>query len=463
LKTVKQLGAIALVAAILSACAGQAGATQTSNSQAPGGSAQVGAFNWKAHSGETITLLADVMTWTTGLQKYLADFTALTGITVKVQSFAEDLYYDKMAQTVRGSAGTADVYQVPMDGTGYGQFLAGGMEPLTPYLNDPTKTSPDYDINDFPANFLANGMYPPGDPTAQAYAIPISFETYILFYNKDLVAKYLGGKVPATMDELTAAAQHVKDAGAASGVSGAVMRAVRSINMIDTFTGVIDDSWGDQATPLPYNVWFDGDWSKPRLSDPKICRGLTNYAKLVKSGPANALTLDWPDATTLFSQGKAAFYIDASVFGPMFEDPSQSTVASKVGYATLPPDGGPSISGYWEWGLAIPKNAKNKDAAWYLIQWATNKAMTAKIDVLRGGAPRLSAYSDPAYTGALNPEFLQIVNASMKTARSTVVFKDAWQNGSLAVLDGMLAIEQGKDPATACADANTALQQVMSK
>jgi multiple sugar transport system substrate-binding protein len=458
------LGAVALIAVLLSACAGQSGSPQPpAASQAPGGSTQAGAFNWKAHSGETITLLADQHPWTTGLQKYLADFTTLTGINVKVQSYSEDLYYDKMDQTVRAAQGTADAYMITMDGNGYSQYLAGGIEPLTPYLNDPAKTSPDYDLKDFPANFLLNGTYPANDPAAQLYGIPISFETYILFYNKDLVAKYLGGTLPATMDELTAAAQKIKDAGAASGIAGAVMRAIRSNAMMDTFTGVIADSWGDQPAALPYNLWFDGDWSKPRLSDPKVCKGLTNYAKLVKAGPANALAIDWPDANTLFSQGKAAFYIDASLFGPSFEDATQSPVAGKVGYAQEPPDGGPSITGYWEWGLAIPKNAKNKDAAWYFVQWATNKAMTAKIGTSTGGAPRLSAYADPAYTSALKPEYISTVNAAMKSARSTVVFKDAWKDGSLAVLDGMLAIAQGKDAATACADANAALKQAMTK
>lgn len=32
-------------------------------------------------------------------------------------------------------------------------------------------------------------------------------ETFILFYNKALVDQYLGGKVPASMPELIAAAQ----------------------------------------------------------------------------------------------------------------------------------------------------------------------------------------------------------------------------------------------------------------
>jgi multiple sugar transport system substrate-binding protein len=106
---------------------------------------------------------------------------------------------------------------------------------------------------------------------------------------------------------------------------------------------------------------------------------MTDYAKMLAAGPANKFAIDWPDANTLFSQGKARF-IDASLFGPSYEDATQSQVAGKVGYSALPPASadGQSYTGHWLWGLGIPKNAPNKDAAWYFIQWMTNKANTAK-------------------------------------------------------------------------------------
>ena len=70
----------------------------------------------------------------------------------------------------------------------------------------------------------------------------------------------------------------------------------------------------------------------------------------------------------------------------------------------------------------------------------TNKANTAKIGATTGGAPRLSSYSDPVYTGKLVPDYVTAVNEAMKTSRTTVVFKDEWKDGALAIVDGMLAI-----------------------
>jgi multiple sugar transport system substrate-binding protein len=337
------------------------------------------------------------------------------------------------------------------------------VEPLTPYLEDPTKTSPDYDFADFPAGFLEGAMYPPGDDAAAAYGIPIAFEAYILFSNKDLVDQYLGGVMPATFDELTAAAATITAEGAADGVVGAVMRGIRSDTIMDTLSGIVFDAYGGGATPTPYGLWFDGSWDAPRLTDPGVCAGLTNYARMLAAGPSNKFAIDWPDANTLFSQGKAAFFIDASLFGPSYEDPDISAIAGRVGYSALPPASadGVSYTGHWLWGLGIPRNAANKDAAWLFIQWMTDKANTARIGTSTGGAPRLSAYQDPVYTDSLVPEYVSAVNTAMSNSRTTVVLKEGWKDGALAIVDGMLAIANGGDPTASCAAANEALRQAV--
>jgi multiple sugar transport system substrate-binding protein len=469
----KRLAVLAAAAAVAAAaCAGQGGTTApsaspsesaaASASESASGSAAASSagFDWKKYSGTTITFLANQHPWTDGMQKVLPQFEAETGIKVNVQSFSEDLYFDKMEQTLRANPGTADVYFLPMDSTGYSQFNAGLIQPLTPYLDDPSKTTPDYDMADFPAGFLTGGTYPPGDANAKLYGIPISFETYILFYNKDLVSQ-----VPATFGDLITSAQQITKDKGAQGISGAVMRGIRSDTIMDTLSGVVFNAYGDKPTPAPYGLWFDGAWTKPRLTDTGVCQGLADYGAMLAAGPANKYAIDWPDANTLFSQGKAAYFIDASLFGPSYEDKTTSQVAGKVGYAVLPPSaaGGTSYSGAWLWGLGIPQNAPNKDAAWYFIQWMTDKANTAQIGTSTGGAPRNSSYTDPVYTGALNPDYVKTVNTSMQTVRSTVVFKEGWKDGALAIVDTMLAISQGKDQTASCAAGNVALDKAVNK
>ncbi len=428
-------------------------------SAVPAASATAQDFDWRAHEGESITFLANQHPWTDGMTPLLGQFTADTGIEVDVQAFSEDLYFDKMEQVVRAAEGSADVYFLPMDSTAFTQYSADAVEPLSPYLEDPSKTSPDYDFADFPAGFVGGVTYPPGEADAQTYGIPIAFEAYTLFYNKDHVDKYLDGVVPATMDELVAAAAKINADGEADGVVGAVMRGIRSDTIMDTLAGVVMNAVGDMDTPPPYNVWFDGAWDAPRLDDPAVCKGLADYAGMLAAGPVNKFAIDWPDANTLFQQGRAAFFIDASLFGPGYEDPDQSIVAGKTGYMALPPQeaGGDSQTGHWAWGLGIPKNAANKDAAWYFIQYMTNPANTAEIGKSTGGAPRLSAYDDAGYVNSLVPEYAAAVLDAMADSRTTVVLKEGWKDGALAIADTMLAIANGEDPTAACAAGNEAL------
>ena len=245
-------------------------------------------------------------------------FTQETGIKVNVQPFSEDLYFDKMEQVLRATPGGADVYFLPMDSTAFAQFNAGLIEPLTPYLNDPTKTASDYDLKDFPQGFQDPGMYPPGDASAQLYGIPISFETYILFYNKDLVAKYSAASCQRRSTSSSPHAEKItKDGRQGRRRRGRHARASDPTRSWTRSRASSMTAWGAKEAPPPYGLWFDGGWDKPRLTDPAVCAGMANYAKLLAAGPANKFAIDWPDANTLFSQGKAAFFIDASLFGPV--------------------------------------------------------------------------------------------------------------------------------------------------
>lgn len=419
------------------------------------------AVEWQRHAGKTITVLIAEHPVAQGMRERLPAFEAATGIKVELQALAEDLYFDRMELALRARDGVADVYFQPMDSTAFTQWKAGLIRPLSPFLADPTLTAADYDLADFPEGFLVATTYPPGDAGAEHYGIPVSFECYILFYNKDHVATYLDGKVPATMPELLAAAETVKERSGGS-VAGAVMRGIRSDTPIDTVTGIVYNAWGEEPTPAPYNVWFDGDWSRPRLTDPRIVRGLADYAGLMRAGPPNILAIDWPEASLLFQQGRAAFFIDASLFGPGFEDPSASQVAGRTGYAPIPPQepGGRSWSAHWMWGLGIPANAREPEAGWLFIQFMTNRESEPLIGKLHGGAARLSTWRNPDYTSALNPDYVATVEQVMRTTRSSVVFREGWAAFATEIVGAIHEIHAGT-PAEQAAQALEAKFQAM--
>lgn len=442
---------LCLVASALVGCAG-------TGSNADQGPKATGKFNWKRYKGKTVRLLFNEHPWTDGLKPLIPEFERLTGIKVRLQTFSEDLYFDKMEQAVRSTKPVADVYFLPMDDYAYNQFKSNLITPLSPMLDNSSLTSADYDLHDFPDQFLSPGEFTGSNGKKQLYVVPISFESYILFYNQDLVDRYLGGKVPTTMDQLIADSRKITAEGQGK-VFGSVMRGIRSDTIRDTMTGVVLNEWDDSPSPLPYNIWFDGSWDKPRLDDARIVDGMRDYAELVKTGPSNRLSLDWPDTTALFAQGKAAFYIDASVFAPSFEDKSKSKVAGHVGYAQIPASSRGQKSGLWSWGLAIPANSDNKDAAWMFLQWATNRQQTARIGASTGGPPRTSALSGSATEG-LNPDYRKTLSAAMKSARPTAVQKEGWKEGVMDLVDAMQSIARGGDPEQVMKEANDKMKAI---
>ena len=293
-------------------------------------------FSWDQLSGESITVMMPEHPVTDGVRVVLDQFEADTGIDVTLQTMAEDLYFDRMEVALRGSGGNSqmDVYFLPMDSTAYTQHTNGLVHSLQGFIDSADLTAPDYNLDDIPAGFLDSTKYDI-DGDWEYHGIPASFETYILFANMDHVNQYLDGQMPTTMAELIAAAREVKEESGGA-VAGAVLRGIRSDTLIDTVTGFVNNSVGAADRSAPQNVWFDGDWSKPKMNDPDIVRGLANYAELMKAGPVNIQAMDWPDASQFFMAGGAAFFIDASLFAPGFENPDDSLIAGKIGYAVIP-------------------------------------------------------------------------------------------------------------------------------
>ena len=93
------------------------------------------AFDWKAHSGKTITILMNEHPVLDGIRSLIPQFESDTGIKVKVNALAEDLYFDRMEVNLRGAKG-ADAHFCPMDATAFNHFGAGLLEPLNGYLDD---------------------------------------------------------------------------------------------------------------------------------------------------------------------------------------------------------------------------------------------------------------------------------------------------------------------------------------
>lgn len=327
-------------------------------------------FNWRAHEGETLKLLLNQHPYQQALVGELADFTALTGIEVTYDVFPEQNYFDKV--TIDLSAGSASTYDVFMTGAYmiWQYAPAGWMEPLEGYINDPTKTNPDYDFEDIFADLRNSEMWnlEAGRQNlgqGSQYALPWGFETNALMYRKDLFdANNIA--VPTTLDELVATAKQLNDI--EPGMAGMVVRG--SLNWATIHPGFMT-MYASQGC-----VDYD-DNMVPQMNSACAVEVTEKWADMIRSaGPDAWTTYTWYQAGSDFGAGKAAMLFDADILGYFQNQPDAAAenVLGNIAWAPGPlgPDGALRTN-IWIWSLAMNAGSQKKDAAWYFMQWATGK------------------------------------------------------------------------------------------
>ena len=87
---------------------------------------------------------------------------------------------------------------------------------------------------------------------------------------------------------------------------------------------------------------------------------------ILDCGPEGGTSFGFAEAKNAFLQGRAAMFLDSTVVAGEVDNPEKSKVVGKVGWAPHPMGvrRGSQTGGF---GIAIPKNAQNKDAAFLLM------------------------------------------------------------------------------------------------
>src|SRR5690606_17917025 len=132
----------------------------------------------------------------------------------------------------------------------------------------------------------------------------------------------------------------------------------------------------------PYFHAYGGqlaDVEAPKFDTEAGLKATQTYLSLFQYSPPNTRTGSWTEATEAFNSGQVAIIIESAPLAAMTEDPRQSRIAGKVGYAAPP---APLPGAVYAHGLAIGAKA-NRDAraracAATFIAWATSKEQEAK-------------------------------------------------------------------------------------
>jgi multiple sugar transport system substrate-binding protein len=392
-------GAAAAAAPLLSGCVVESGGVSGSG----GGSAAddvTGSFSWTKAKGTTIRILQTPHPYQQSFAPLLKEFTELTGITVVPELVDEADYFTKLNTELAGGAGTHDVFM-----TGayfiwqYGP--PGWMENLTPWLQNSSATSADYDFEDIYEGLRLSTRwdFKRGSPLGFGgqWAIPWGFETNVICYNKTLFDQR-GIRPAESFDNLIQLAHDLTD---------------RNANRYGiAFRG--SKSW---ATVHPgFMTQFSREGGKDfTVSNGRLSAAMNSdvavdftkkWAELAKaSGPASWTTYDYPNCTTDLGNGVAAMVYDADSATYPKNKPGASKEAGHLGWHSGPAGrGGNYATNLWTWSLAMNSASKHKLAAWLFIQWATGKQAMTK-------AVKQGAFADPPRQSVFEGAFKQTLGA----------------------------------------------------
>src|SRR5918992_2208737 len=305
-------------------------------------------------------------------------------ITVRYVTLPENEARARITQDVATKAGQFDVVMI---GT-YEAPIWGRNDWLTD-LNQYTSTDSEYDVDDLmPA--VRKGLSADG----KLYAVPFYGESSFLMYRKDLFEQ-AGLTMPErpTWTQVADFARQLETPDRA----GICLRGL--------------PGWGEQLAPLNTVIntfggrWYDEQWNA-QLTSPETSRAVEFYLDLInEAGEARAPKPGLSECLTAYSQGQAAMWYDATVAAGSLEDPEVSTVVGKNGYAPAPVMETEWSGWLWAWSLAIPKTAKDPDAAWEFLSWATSKEYIRMVGERLGWervppGSRLSTYEIPEFTEA---------------------------------------------------------------
>lgn len=287
--------------------------------------------------------------------------------TLPATSDEQHLFY---ATNLAGGAADFDVFA--LDVIWVAEFARAG------WLRDLSHLLPDEEHGEFFAGPLEAVTW-----NGRVYALPWFVDAGVLYYRKDLLARY-GLSAPDTWDELAEAALIVT--AGESGMYGFVWQGKQYEGLVCNALEYLWSNGGD--------VLDDGRL----VLDSETNRAALAYMRdLVTSGvtPAFVTTLTEEPAREIFGRGAAVFMRNWPYAYRLFEEPG-SAVRGKVGVLALPRFAGQqSASTLGGWQLGVNRYSKHPLAAERLARYLTAPAAQKALALAYGYAPpRRSLYAD---------------------------------------------------------------------
>jgi multiple sugar transport system substrate-binding protein len=303
----------------------------------------------------------------------IEDFTKATGIKVNQTIVQYNERLNKINTAVQGGGGF-DVVQ--MDTIWTAQFAsAGWVDDLTPQITDAIK-------KDVPESSLSAVTY-----QGKLYGMPLFNSSKHLFYNAKLIKDAGYDKPPTTLDEFVEQAKATTKAGQ----WGSVWSWKQSEALICDWISIMFTKAGAQILDGSGKAVFN------TMGGTEALQWMVDLLYTHKVADPASLEYTEDDVKKAFFTGTYALTYNWEGVLPEGNDAAKSKAAPNIKIDILPGSKdvkSSSVNGSEGW--AILKVAKNKDAAWKLLEYMASPAWQKKAAVIAGDYPILaSLYSDP--------------------------------------------------------------------
>ncbi|MGY3606533.1 MULTISPECIES: ABC transporter substrate-binding protein [unclassified Bradyrhizobium] len=320
------------------------------------------------------------------VKAYLPEFEKATGMKVEIDLQAFPVYNQRMDLELSTQGSSYDFINItfPYSGRWVG---AGWLAPLDSFVSDRNQTPAEWN----PDDFVSGTQTPFRGKDGKTYGFAWEAGAMMMGIARyDLIEK-AGLKIPETLEELAAvcAAVHGKD-----GVAAYVNDKLHHWN----FPPYLMNMGGKVFRKAPDDLM-------PTLDTPEAARAAQYYGDLLsKYGPQGVLSFTDDQALRSQTEGRANIRTNAMAWVLPLAKRADSKVKETTRFGMIPKGAGGSFPGSNANGYGIPVGARQKEAAWAFIQWATSKETFRRIAFERGGlaVPRRSIIDDPEYRKVLN-------------------------------------------------------------
>jgi multiple sugar transport system substrate-binding protein len=335
------------------------------------------------NGAKTLTLAINSGVEGDALKQAAKDYETKTGVHINIAEFPYANLFEKELIDLSARTGAYDL--IMLDDPWFPKFSSQNyLTDLLPLLQRRGQSGPD---NDFVETSIALCRHP--YQTGALYALPYVGNSQLFFYRKDLFQKH-NLKEPLTWDDVLAAArtiseQETNSAPGGGKIYGYVMRAAQGNAAVADFMPIFWAFGGEM---------FDGS-GQPTVNSPEGIAALKLMMEMGRYSPPGYPSFNADEVGAHLLQGTAAMSINWPAWISSFSNPAKSRVIGKMEFGQLPGGRNPGRAEIGNWLIAIPREAKNRDAAMDFLIWATS-AEQMRRSALRGNPPtRKSVFNDP--------------------------------------------------------------------